>query len=214
MKRKVIGSTFTMISIALVLSGCATMSEGECVTGDWHSIGFEDGASGRTMDRLSRYREACAKYGITADAKAYRAGRDEGLYEYCTADRGYRVGLAGQNYKDVCPADLEPDFVGAYRVGHHLYTLRSDVSSLESELHAKEDALKDTEQQIELQESRLLSDDITKEERATLLGKIKDLSEDKGEIELEIKQLIDERARRQYEVTLYEQQIADYGYQR
>ena len=37
-------------------------------------------------------------------------------------------------------------------------------------------------------------------------------SEDKGATELRIRQLIDERARRRYDVTLYEQEVAAYGY--
>jgi cell division protein FtsB len=164
------------------------------------------------MNRLSRYREACAKHGITADAAAYRAGRDEGLYDYCQPSRGYRVGLSGQSYNGVCHAELERDFVSAHRIGYQLYTLRSEVSRVKYLLHKNEDALEDTEHKIGIREGLLISDDTTKEERVELLAELKELSEDKGEIELRIKQLIDERARRQYDVTLYEQEVAEYGY--
>jgi len=196
------------------MTGCAVISEEECVTGDWHAIGFEDGANGRTLDRLTRYRETCADYGITADADAYRSGRNEGLYDYCQPDRGYRVGLSGDTYNGVCHADLERDFVNAHAMGYQLYTLRYEVSRVERLLYENEEALEDTEHEISIRDSSLLSDGTTREERAILLAELKDLSEDKGAIELRIKQLIDERARRQYDVTLYEQEVAAYGYYR
>ncbi len=212
MNRNRISSPFMIMTMALFMSGCAVMSEEECVTGDWHAIGFEDGANGRTMNRLSRYREACAKHGITADAAAYRAGRDEGLYDYCQPGRGYRVGLSGQSYNGVCHAELERDFVSAHRIGYQLYTLRSEVSRVEYLLYENEDELEDIEHEIGIRDGLLISDDTTREERIVLLAELKELSEDKGEIELQIKQLIDERARRQYDVTLYEQEVAEYGY--
>jgi hypothetical protein len=205
-------SPIIILITALFMSGCATMSEEECVTSDWRDIGFEDGADGWTMSRFSQHREACAKYGITADAAAYRKGRDEGLYVYCQPERGYRVGLSGQSYNGVCHADLEQDFVDAHRVGHHLYSLRSEVRRVEYLLSDHEEELEDIEDKIKKHESQLIDGDITTDERAELLDGIKELSEDKGEIELEIKLLIDERARRRYEVTLFEQEIASYGY--
>ena len=57
-----------------------------------------------------------------------------------------------------------------------------------------------------------MSDETTREERVVFLTELKELSEDKGAIELRIRQLIDERARRRYDVTLYEQEVAAYGY--
>ena len=212
MNRNTNSSPFMIMIIALFMSGCAVMSEEECVTGDWHAIGFEDGADGRTMNQLSRYREACAKYGITADAAAYRAGRDEGLYDYCQPGRGYRVGLSGQSYNGVCHAELERDFVNAHRIGYQLFTLRSEVSRVEYQLHENEDELEDIKHEIGIREGILINDDTTREQRVVLLAELKELSEDKGEIELHIKQLIDERAHRQYDVALYEREVAEYGY--
>ena len=75
-----------LVGVALVMvfmSGCATMSGDECMTTDWSSIGYEDGARGYTTDRFSKHRKACAKHGVQADFGSYQAGRDQGLIEYC-----------------------------------------------------------------------------------------------------------------------------------
>ena len=62
-----------------VVSGCSTMSADECVTADWRTIGYEDGAKGREASAISRHRKACAKHGVTANFDAYEEGRHEGL---------------------------------------------------------------------------------------------------------------------------------------
>ena len=48
------------------IAGCSTMSADECVTADWRTIGYEDGAAGREVSAISRHRKACAKHGVTA----------------------------------------------------------------------------------------------------------------------------------------------------
>jgi hypothetical protein len=106
--------------IALAVSGCASMNEDQCVTSDWHAVGFEDGANGYSSDRFGTYRKACAKHGITPDFRAYQVGRDEGLVEFCQPSRGYNLGLSGRSYNGVCDVALEEEFLDAYRVGHQL----------------------------------------------------------------------------------------------
>ncbi len=67
------------VVMLMLASGCATMSEEECLVADWHAIGYEDGAAGLQVAQLGKRREACAEYGVRPDTAAYRAGRDEGL---------------------------------------------------------------------------------------------------------------------------------------
>ena len=45
-----------ILAIAMLLGGCATMSESECLTVDWQTIGFEDGVAGYSGDRIGQHR--------------------------------------------------------------------------------------------------------------------------------------------------------------
>ena len=73
-----------LAAIACLLAGCSsTMSKDECRTVDWRTVGYEDGVAGRSGERIGEHRKACAEHGVTPDLNAYRAGRAEGLREYC-----------------------------------------------------------------------------------------------------------------------------------
>lgn len=194
----------------LALGGCASMSSEECVATDWWAVGHEDGARGYTSERFSRHRTACAKHGITADFAAYKEGREQGLIEYCQPGRGYDVGVSGGRYYGVCDADLEPDFLDAYNAGHHLYTLRSNVSRASSRIASKERELESVQDEIRQKEAALIDRETTTEQRILLLADLKELSESKGQIETEIQVLYRERAQFQVELDNYQANTVGY----
>jgi hypothetical protein len=198
--------------ISAGLSGCATMSGDECMTSDWSAIGYEDGARGYTTERLTKHRKACAKHGVTLDFTAYQAGRDQGLVEYCQPSRGFNVGANGGRYHSVCSVNLEPDFLDGYNAGHHLYALRANVNRASSSIHSKERELKDIDKLTVTKAAELISDDKTMEERVILLVEIKEMSERTGQLEAEIRELYDNRARSQVELEHYQIVVADMGY--
>jgi hypothetical protein len=210
MNRKIV-STVTVMAFA-VLSGCASMSSEECANSDWVAIGFEDGSRGYTTDKFGSRRKACAKHGITADFKAYQAGRQEGLVEFCQPSRGYNLGASGGKYYGVCDVAMEGAFLDAYRVGSQLHTLRSNVNNTSSSIYSKEAELKRTKEKIRSKQVELISDDATTEDRVLLLADLKELSERSGELEAEIEELIADKARYEYELRDYEQTVAAYGY--
>jgi hypothetical protein len=197
---------------ALAISGCASMSDEECMATDWSAVGYEDGARGYTTERFSRHRQACAKHGITADFGAYQAGRDQGLVEYCQPGRGYDVGVSGGRYYGVCSADLEQDFLDAYNAGYHLYTLRSNVNRASSAIAMKERELESVSKEMRSKEAALISKETTTEQRILLLADLKDLSERTGQLEAEIQMLYEDRARHQAELDNYQASVVDYGY--
>lgn len=206
-------ATGIMISLAtLFLGGCASMSADECATSDWSAIGFEDGSRGYASDRFGDHRKACAKHGITADFKAYQQGRTEGLVEFCQPGRAYNFGAAGGQYNGVCAVELEPEFLDAYRAGQQLYSLRANVNSANSQIYAKERELDDIRETIVNAEALLIAAETTTEERVLLLADLKRLSERTGELEVEIEQLVADRARFQQDLQQYEQTVAAYGY--
>lgn len=202
---------FTALAIA-GLSGCATMSGDECLTSDWQAIGYEDGARGYTMDQLGQRRKACAKHGVTPDFAAYKSGRDEGLVDYCQPGRGFNVGSSGGRYNGVCSAHQEANFLDAYNAGYHLYSLRSNVNRATNSINSKERELDRIREDMLAKEVALISDETSSEERVVLLLDLKDMSERTGQLEAEIKELYDVRARHQVELENYQVALVDYGY--
>lgn len=205
-------ATLALSLAFLALGGCASMSSDECAMSDWTAVGYEDGSRGYTTERFGSHRKACAKHGISADFTAYQEGRNQGLVEFCQPGRGFNLGANGGQYNGVCRADLEQEFLDAYRVGHQLYTLRSYVNSANSQIYTKESELNYNKDQIREKEALLISAETTTEQRILLLADLKDLSERTGELEAEIEMLIVDRARYEQDLHYYEQTVAGYGY--
>lgn len=201
------------VSLAIAgLGGCATMSGDECLTSDWHAIGYEDGARGYTMDQLGQRRKACAKHGVTPDFAAYQNGRDQGLVSYCQPGRGFDIGSSGGRYNGVCSVNLEADFLDAYNAGYHLYSLRSNVNRATTSIRVKEGELERIEDEIRHKEAALISNETSSEQRILLLAELKDLSERTGQLETQIKDLYADRARYQVDLENYQVVVVDYGY--
>jgi hypothetical protein len=201
-----------LILAAIVLSGCATMSADECMSTDWTTVGYEDGVRGYTADRIGQHRKACGKHGVAPDFKAYQSGREQGLREYCQPGRGFDVGSHGGRYYGVCNATLEPDFLDAYNTGYQLYTLRSNVNRANAQINAKQNELDNIDEDIRNTQARLIAPETTTEQRIMLLADLKDLSERTGQIEAELVELYDARARYQVELENYQVAVADLGY--
>lgn len=128
-------------ALALLLGGCATLSEEECKTVDWGRLGHQDGAAGYPESRLAEHAEACAKVGIRPLAEAWRAGWDQGVQTYCQPSVGYTEGLAGRSYHGVCRGRGEAAFLEAHRAGTAIYRLQSRLEDNDSEIRRLERAL-------------------------------------------------------------------------
>lgn len=161
------GSLFPIAQAALigllitVLAGCATLSEGECKTADWHEIGRQDGANGFTRARLQKHYEACSEYNVQPQSDRYFAGREIGLERYCTPRKGFDEGREGNHYRDVCPAELERAFLTAFRKGEIIHEVDADIKVVEKDISRKEQQLND--------------DDTSSEERLNLSRDLRDL---------------------------------------
>lgn len=207
-----LGVTGTSLIALLVLSGCASMSADECVMSDWHTIGFEDGSKGYTMDRLGQHRKACAKHGVAPDLRAYQSGRDEGLYQFCQPSRGFNLGAGGGQYNGVCGDHSEPQFLDAYRSGYHLYNLRTNVNSATYQINARTQEIETLKEDIRSKEAALIHKETPTEERILLLADLKDLSERIGQLESEVYMLVEDRARHEEQLAAYQAVLADSGY--
>jgi len=186
-------------ALAVLLGGCASMSEEECMVADWHALGFEDGAAGAQIAQLSRRRQACAEYSVRPDTEAYRAGRSEGLRLYCTEQRGFRSGRAGQNYSGVCPTELEGPFLSAYQVGRDIFMAQHAVDEVATAINSREEEREQLLDDITDKSARLVSDEATRDERVELLADIARMKQRHGEIDVELDNLHQELALRQAE---------------
>lgn len=179
--------------LLLALSGCATMDREECLTVDWRTVGFEDGAAGYSGDRIGQHRKACAKHGVTPDLTAYQEGRAEGLREYCVPANGFRLGSQGGGYSGICPSDLDPAFAEAYHSGRQLHTLESRLSNVSYQLDSRRGDLRAAESDVVKRSAIAISSEATVEERAQAVVDVKHLGERVGQLKSEIRQLDEER---------------------
>ncbi len=126
--------TLTLLAAAMLLGACASMDKAQCVNANWTAIGMEDGARGRTLDRLGERRRACAEHGVQPDAERYAAGRNEGLKSFCTYDQGFRAGRGGNAYNSVCPEPAARDFLAGYERGREIYGLQKRLDEVNADI--------------------------------------------------------------------------------
>jgi hypothetical protein len=186
--------TVAVFAAMAALTGCSSMSEKECLSTDWRTVGYEDGVNGYSGDRIGRYRNMCSEHGVTPSLAEYQAGRNQGLQEFCKPANGFRVGAHGASYGGVCPAELDQSFVDAYQSGHQLYVLRSRVSSTQNEIYSMHNELDRIDSSLVSVGAQILDPAVTNDQRAQLLVDSKHMAERKGEIKARLPQLESELA--------------------
>lgn len=163
---------------ALLLSGCATMNEDQCLVGDWGGQGWSDGAAGRSIGRIEDHAKACAKYGVAPNMSAYLASREDGLRTYCTWRNGFRQGREGASYGGVCAPAEEREFLPAYEDGRRIYAVEQAVSSAESALNSAISRIDNRENKLEAKQRELRQDGLTDEERRRIRDRIREVRDE------------------------------------
>ena len=158
-------------SIAL-LSGCASMDQGQCVTAEWLEQGRKDGTQGTQMQHYKEYQSDCSKYGVSVNTAEYKKGWQEGIRQYCTRDNGWAVGIRGGTYRHSCPSNLESTFYSAYQTARNIHTKRSEIDRLSNEIEGLGD--------------KLASSDLTAEKRKELKAKRKDKKSEKSRLQFSL----------------------------
>lgn len=133
----------TALLSLIVLSGCATLSQEDCLRGDWFGLGVKDGLAGETTSRLSDHAKACYEYGIAVRNDAYLAGREQGLRDYCRLDNAFNVGLNGYPYHHVCPPAIDGLFGHYHAAAYAVHGVRTELDRIDSDLSSKESLLRD-----------------------------------------------------------------------
>jgi hypothetical protein len=175
---------------AAALGGCATgMDKDQCVAADWRMIGYEDGLRGTPADRIGAHRVACAKHQVTPNLALYAEGRERGLQEFCQPKNGFRVGLHGGGYANVCPGPTEAAFVNGYRWGHQIHDARADLRGTQSRLRGARDGLVQTEAAMASVSAEIVLPKVPTERRAFLAQELVRLTQERTELLVRVDEL-------------------------
>ena len=203
--------TVKILSLCLLLAGCAGMDAAECQLADWRAIGYEDGVQGRGPEHFATRRKACAEHGVMAQFDAYTVGRGEGLAQYCRPLNGYHLGTQGHQYRGICPAGLESAFVAAHADGYGLYQRHATLKSIRSRLNHRKKRANEIERQLVEKTTALVSFGAGPSQRASLAVDLKQLAEEKGEVEQTIVQLERDEALAARDYEAYRRQLETNG---
>lgn len=173
-----------LLTAGAVLSGCATLSEEECLVADWHSIGYTDAANGNTTSRVESHRKACSKHGVSVNLDEYLAGYEDGLPQFCNRNVGYTRGKSGYSYSGICPSYLEDDFLDGYVVGREIYELSQQAGSLSNQLNSQQQRIYELEQSIQAKTGVMLSDQSDAATRYQLHSEIQAMEDEIKTLEL------------------------------
>ncbi|MEN8131376.1 MAG: DUF2799 domain-containing protein, partial [Pseudomonadota bacterium] len=178
--------TVAILVVLVMLQGCATLDKDECMLADWRLIGYQDGIAGKSAAVVGKYRKDCAKHSVVPDLDTYRAGREEGLQQYCKADNGYRLGNAGRGLPTVCPVALEGDFRDAYYAGRELYQARSAVNRTHSDINSRKQTLSNLQDNRAQKLAALIGDGLKSDQRVMILYELNELQQEMHSVEDEI----------------------------
>lgn len=193
-----------IVLVSVLMVGCATLNEDECVTADWYEIGYSDGVKGEPDSYLEKHRKACAKHGVRANLDDWLAGREAGLQRYCTPQKGYEEGLNNRAYHNVCEGRAADEFLRAYEQGQQLYQHRSLVSDLQRDIEQTTDDILDLEDEWNEIRRELLNDDLSAAERAELINLLERNKEQSENLRIRRDRLDDDLHRAQYDLDMLE----------
>jgi hypothetical protein len=188
--RRFVSCIATLLAAVLV-AGCSSgMGKDQCVLADWNMIGFEDGLQGWSADRIGVHRVACAQHQVTPNLAAYMEGRQRGLQEFCQPKNGFRVGLRGGGYANVCSGPTEPSFVNSYRYGRQIFDARTELRQTQARLRSARDGLSYTEAGMASVTTELVLPGIPTDRRAFLATELIRLTQERTELITRIDQLM------------------------
>lgn len=198
-----------MVPMVLILSSCGKMmNENECLVADWRTIGFQDGSVGRTSDWLGKRREACAEFGVAPNMDQYLIGRDQGLVTFCEPRRGFDLGRRNVRYDNVCPPNLEGNFLNAYQDGRGLMQREQNISGLDRAVQDAYALIDGLEQQLTEDAIALAMYEMTPEQRIDYALTIKNMAEERGRLQQSLPQLLSDLEFARQDLSAYASSIA------
>ena len=175
--------------VVVSLGGCASRAT---MDQSWRPTGarsVQDGLHGLPPDRIGAHRVACAKYQVVPDLAAYVEGRERGLVNCCQPRNGFRVGLSGGGYANVCPDAAEAGFVGSYRSGREIHDARVALRGTQTRLRGAKEGLAQTETAMVSATAEAVLPNVPTERRAWLATELVRLTQQRGNLVVRIDQL-------------------------
>jgi hypothetical protein len=186
-------TTVVVIVALAALSGCAgrSLTESQCLAGDWETVGHRDGSRGLDASQLLEHQNACVRHGVVPDRDLYLRGWAEGVRRFCTPANGFTRGERGNEYPRVCPHELEPAFQDAWRDGRALYLARYDLRRIENLLSSRQAELEDIDATLADIAVRIATDpNATAADRIAWVNESVKLARTRVQIEAEIDSLL------------------------
>jgi len=188
------------------------MNEKECLNAEWRLIGFEDGSQGKPESGIGNYRKDCAKVNVVPDLGRYQLGHKEGARKYCVKNIAYQAGVSGGAYYGVCPADLEQNFLNAYRAGQALFAINRDVQNSQARISRFQHDLNAMQQDIKDHERAIVDSNSSSKQRREHLDTIKNLRDQINNLQLQLDDESYSLARRQDDAQRLQSQHQRLGY--
>lgn len=175
---------------AALLAGCASgPGKEQCVATDWRTVGYEDGLRGFPAERIGAHRVSCGPHGVTPDLTAYLEGRERGLKEYCLPKNGFRVGVNGGGYANVCSGPTEASFVDAYRWGRQIHDARRALRQTQAQLNSSREGLVQTNTAMANVSAELVLAKVPTDRRAFLATELVRLAQERTGLATRIDEL-------------------------
>ena len=159
----------------LSLGSCATMSEDQCLAGDWGQQGYNDGYAGLSESRLEDHAKACEKYGVVPNSAAYFSAREDGLRGYCVPERAFSEAARGNSYAGVCRGPMEGAFLSAWSDGESLYRAEQAVSEARSRIDSLGARAAELDEKIDYFQGQARDDSLTDEAREQARNRVREL---------------------------------------
>ncbi len=173
----------------LLTSSCATLSESQCMAGDWETVGYRDGLAGKPNAELLDHQNACVRHGVIPDRTQYLAGWENGVRQFCQPNNGFAVGEAGRSFVSVCPEPMQDAFYEAYQEGRQLHLAKAEIDSLNRQIAQKQHRLEQLDDELSSTEAALIAEDTSTFDRVHLLDRTRELASRQGVLEAEIQAL-------------------------
>ena len=192
---------FAIAACGLLAGSCASLSEEQCLAGNWDGIGYRDGSNGYGTGRFGDHVKACEKHGVMPDQAVYMTGRARGLTVYCQPGKGFQVGRTGGGYGGVCPASLEGPFLGGYNDGRLVWDAQQRFDRAQSEIIDAERRAGEIETKMREAEARLADKATPDDEKKAIRERLKALRDDRYSAGEDRRQAIDLRDRADRELS-------------
>lgn len=134
-------------ALILGLTSCAgRISKKDCEQANFYEMGLEDGKDGKSTERLAKYKEVCPAEGVQVFEDRYNYGRQVGLAEFCSADKG-RKDARDASVEAVCQQNRVPPYQRAYSkeisdTRNELLEEMAELQKSKDEIQSKQNELK------------------------------------------------------------------------